>query len=181
MNEGGLMKMSEKQFIKYRKKPIIVEAYQADEEISIETLEGTMKAEKGDYIIRGIKGELYPCREDIFYETYEKMEKPYVDYCDMKIDLKFLQSHIESNIRNYFTRHGIYELSDITINESPLIDDLSIKMNPLVEDKFLDIIDDFEEEFGLKKVRITRFERIATNGEISEISERNVTYSFKAK
>lgn len=65
--------MSEKQFIKYRKKPIIVEAYQTDEEKIIETLEGKMKANKGDYIIRGIKGELYPCKPDIFHETYEKV------------------------------------------------------------------------------------------------------------
>ena len=69
--EGGMM--SEKRFKKYRKKPIIVEAYQTDEEIIIETLEGKMKANKGDYIIRGIKGELYPCRQDIFHETYEKV------------------------------------------------------------------------------------------------------------
>ena len=58
---------------KYRKKPVTIEAYQTDEEIEIETLEGTMKANKGDFIIRGVKGELYPCKEDIFYETYDKV------------------------------------------------------------------------------------------------------------
>ena len=47
--------------------------FENDEEIEIETLEGTMKANKGDFIIRGVKGELYPCKEDIFYETYEKV------------------------------------------------------------------------------------------------------------
>ncbi len=41
----------------------------------INTLEGTMKAEIGDYIIKGIKGEFYPCRKDIFEETYEKLEE----------------------------------------------------------------------------------------------------------
>lgn len=66
--------MSDEQFKKYRKKPIIVEAYQTDEEKIIETLEGKMKANKGDYIIKGIKGELYPCKADIFYETYDKVE-----------------------------------------------------------------------------------------------------------
>lgn len=73
MNEGGLMKKSEKQFIKYRKLPVTVEAYRTDEEIIIETLEGTIKAEKGDYIIKGVNGELYPCKPDIFHETYEKV------------------------------------------------------------------------------------------------------------
>jgi hypothetical protein len=39
--------------------------------ISIKTLEGTMEAGPGDWIIRGIKGELYPCKNDIFGATYE--------------------------------------------------------------------------------------------------------------
>lgn len=38
----------------------------------IKTLEGTMFAPWGSYIIRGVKGELYPCRADIFEETYEE-------------------------------------------------------------------------------------------------------------
>lgn len=37
----------------------------------IETLEGVMKATIGDYLIIGIKGEIYPCKEDIFRKTYE--------------------------------------------------------------------------------------------------------------
>ena len=39
--------------------------------IEIETLEGIMKASFGDYIIKGVKGEFYPCKPDIFQETYE--------------------------------------------------------------------------------------------------------------
>jgi hypothetical protein len=39
--------------------------------ISVRTLEGTMRAEKTDWIIRGVKGELYPCKPDIFAATYE--------------------------------------------------------------------------------------------------------------
>ncbi len=39
--------------------------------ISIETLEGVMTASVGDWIIRGVKGELYPCKPDIFEVTYE--------------------------------------------------------------------------------------------------------------
>ena len=41
-------------------------------EISIMTLEGVMTASIGDYIIQGVKGELYPCKPDIFEATYEK-------------------------------------------------------------------------------------------------------------
>lgn len=39
--------------------------------VDIETLEGTMRAEPGDWIIRGVKGEFYPCKPDIFAATYE--------------------------------------------------------------------------------------------------------------
>lgn len=37
----------------------------------IHTLEGVMRADKGDWIIRGVKGEIYPCKPDIFAATYE--------------------------------------------------------------------------------------------------------------
>lgn len=58
---------------KYRKKPVIIEAYQTDKEMDIETLEGIMHADVGDYIITGVKGEKYPCKPDIFEATYEKV------------------------------------------------------------------------------------------------------------
>lgn len=40
----------------------------------IHTLEGVMRAEPGDWIIRGVKDELYPCKDDIFRATYEEVE-----------------------------------------------------------------------------------------------------------
>jgi hypothetical protein len=82
--------------MRYVRKPTVVEAFQfgVDEhpdwftchvyyihapeglklECSIPTLEGTMKAHKGDMIIKGIQGELYPCKKDIFEENYEECE-----------------------------------------------------------------------------------------------------------
>lgn len=42
--------------------------------LEIHTLEGTMLASYGDYIIKGVRGEYYPCRADIFRETYEECE-----------------------------------------------------------------------------------------------------------
>lgn len=41
------------------------------DEVHLGTLEGRMVASPGDYIIRGVKGELYPCKPDIFAQTYE--------------------------------------------------------------------------------------------------------------
>jgi hypothetical protein len=82
---------------KFRKKPVVIEAIQYDgTEISlveilqmeetnssaksirvdagdllIHTLEGVMRAGKGDWIIKGVNGELYPCKPDIFNKTYD--------------------------------------------------------------------------------------------------------------
>ena len=75
---------------KYRKKPVVIEAWQnADDTgwpkwldevdvgrepggvILINTLEGVMRADPLDYIIKGIKGEFYPCKPDIFQAKYE--------------------------------------------------------------------------------------------------------------
>lgn len=88
---------------KYRKKPVVIEAHQfndiedymeiiewveqsgntpsADEFeyrtpiMLIPTSEGTMAANPGDYIIRGVEGEFYPCKPDIFNKTYEQVNK----------------------------------------------------------------------------------------------------------
>lgn len=40
--------------------------------VTIHTLEGDMTAKEGDYIIKGVKSEFYPCKQDIFEETYEE-------------------------------------------------------------------------------------------------------------
>ena len=86
--------------MKYRKKPVVIEALQWSKtpikpewfedafmndrikcnfesgmpHLVITTLEGEMRAEKDDYIIQGVKGEIYPCKPDIFEMTYEVAE-----------------------------------------------------------------------------------------------------------
>ena len=45
----------------------------ADGAFIIHTLEGEMRVSKGDYVIRGVKGEFYPCKPDIFEATYERV------------------------------------------------------------------------------------------------------------
>lgn len=97
--------------MKYRKKPVAIEAFKYDGdlkdsdgkyyvpdwaviafengimhyvsddgektpiELYIDTLEGTHHVSVGDYVIRGVKGELYPCKPDIFEQTYEACEE----------------------------------------------------------------------------------------------------------
>lgn len=56
---------------KYRKKPVIIEAYQTDTEMTIHTLEGDLIASPGDYIITDVNVEQYLCKPDIFEKTFE--------------------------------------------------------------------------------------------------------------
>lgn len=70
VKEVGEMKVR-----KYRKRPVVVEAYQTDREMIIHTLEGDHHASVGDYIITGVKGEQYPCKPDIFAKTYEPADE----------------------------------------------------------------------------------------------------------
>jgi hypothetical protein len=55
----------------FRRKPVVVSAYQADREMVVQTLEGPLQAVPGDWIITGIKGEQYPCKPEIFERLYE--------------------------------------------------------------------------------------------------------------
>lgn len=82
---------------KYRKKPVVIDAVRwtgnmadvialvghdlatagrphVSGSVAIETLEGVMVANPGDWIIKGVKGEIYPCKADIFEATYEEVK-----------------------------------------------------------------------------------------------------------
>lgn len=80
----------------FKKKPVEIEAIQwkgdnwddifkftnketsllpTSEKILVDTLEGSMKANVGDWIIKGVTGEFYPCKPDIFDMTYDKVEE----------------------------------------------------------------------------------------------------------
>jgi len=59
----------------YVKKPIPVKAVQMPEDFEVETLEGPMQGKAGDYLLIGIKGEMYPCDREIFEETYQLLEE----------------------------------------------------------------------------------------------------------
>jgi len=59
----------------FRKRPIIVEAVRVHEPVVVETLEGNISAQAGDWVIKGIMGEIYPCKDNIFRQTYEPVDK----------------------------------------------------------------------------------------------------------
>ncbi len=61
--------------MKFKKRQVVIDAWQTDKELYIDTLEGTMKADPWDWIITGVHGEKYPCKNDIFKETYEPVDE----------------------------------------------------------------------------------------------------------
>ncbi len=70
-NEDGEFWVCSDDWKCYRKRPVIIQARQMDREFWVETLEGTMHGNAGDWLIKGINGEFYPCKPDIFDKTYE--------------------------------------------------------------------------------------------------------------
>lgn len=60
---------------KYRKKPVVIEAVQITQKMTVETLEGTMTGNSGDWLITGVKNEQYFCKDDIFQQTYERVKE----------------------------------------------------------------------------------------------------------
>ena len=66
----------------------------------IKTLEGDMNVSKGGYIIKGIKGEFYPCKEDIFKKTYIDF-KEYVSTNELLTDLDNALESIENNLKSF--------------------------------------------------------------------------------
>lgn len=77
-----------------------------DEPMDIETLEGTMHASPGDYIITGVNGEQYPCKPDIFEKTYEP-----ADAAPSPVDRDALLAMIEEMVETFrlgaFTGEGL--------------------------------------------------------------------------
>lgn len=59
----------------YKKRPVKVKVVQMEKEFEVGTLEGVLKGKAGDYLIEGVRGELYPCDKAIFKETYEEAFK----------------------------------------------------------------------------------------------------------
>jgi len=100
--------------MKFRKKPVVIEAMQfdgsngqkiadfmqcqfpaiQDGKLLIGTLEGTMSADIKDWIIKGVKGEFYPCKPDIFEATYEKVDE-LPNILNDEIDRADVQRHLK--------------------------------------------------------------------------------------
>ncbi len=73
--EGRAIEPSELEWGEYRKIPVVVSAVRMNVPFRVETLEGWMKGQCGDWLIRGVEGELYPCKDSVFRATYNKEDR----------------------------------------------------------------------------------------------------------
>lgn len=149
---------------KYRKKPVVVEAHiftgsttsagqikkwietgvYADagihtrdiRDLEIPTLEGLMTASPGDYIVRGLAGEFYPCKPDIFIGSYERIEEEdrqpgvyeaknlkvgdIIDYCGSSVKVVNIQSYQDETLVDLAdnNRISLRPWTEITVKET---------------------------------------------------------------
>lgn len=125
--------------MKYRKKPVVIEAIQLTNEnllevkewcngelvpnaetsgydLYISTLEGIMHADINDYIIQGVEGEFYPCKPDIFEKTYEVASQQSQLDDNQKIVLEWLKSNRNSLKVPMLAFYELAELADENTN-----------------------------------------------------------------
>ena len=119
---------------KYQKRPVVVEAFQYTYDcnppqwyldamdrgdvalialtpgspVSIRTPAGETIADIGDYIIQGIKGEIYPCKADIFELAYDVIEEPQMTYGSLLKRLHELDPHISVGVSRPHSYRGYY-------------------------------------------------------------------------
>ena len=131
---------------KYRKKPVIIEAIQwtgknlseidnfmggivenKETTLVIHTLEGDMEASFGDYIIKGVNGEFYPCKPDIFAKTYEEVTEQLTTLMGLNIsnmEDKDIMSELKLEYRNNIVYFNGLKINAYTAEGMRLISNL---------------------------------------------------------
>lgn len=86
----------------------------------IKTLEGELKASNGDYIIKGVNGEFYPCKPDIFEKTYEPCDKDNLDR--FKESVTPLMNYLKENYHPHCTAIVTSKHAEITEGIKSFVD-----------------------------------------------------------
>lgn len=150
--------------MKFRKKPVVIDAwnYEGDyvfdtwkdlpdwireayekgilipiggkEGITIKTLEGDHRADIGDWVIKGVKGELYPCKPDIFKQTYEIEPKSDYLFFSKEESLKNLEGIKDSLEKRYFKIIGVP--IDQDANKGAIDKYVDNELNKTIADRF---------------------------------------------
>lgn len=142
-----------------------------NEIIKIKTLEGIMTAQKGDWIIRGVKGEIYPCKDDIFKATYD-----FVNLRHIKVGDNLAGKIIYINETNYLGA----EAEDIVVVDEnhKIVTEKDVDGN-ITKMTLIDKNDDTGETIPLYKNGKRVMDRVLipqTFGEVTSVKETSIAY-----
>lgn len=105
--------------------------WEGDSRLVIRTLEGDMRADLGDWIIKGISGEFYPCKPDIFEKTY-RAGGPELAAYDSKADtlehMRVVGTQVHRVINELLHRIEIHDVGKLGVNEKPIFDEMTPKL-----------------------------------------------------
>lgn len=143
----------------------------ANEIIKIKTLEGIMTAQKGDWIIRGVKGEIYPCKDDVFKATYD-----FVNLRHIKVGDNLAGKIIYINETNYLGA----EAEDIVVVDEnhKIVTEKDVDGN-ITKMTLIDKNDDIGETIPLYKNGKRVMDRVLipqTFGEVTSVKETSIAY-----
>lgn len=145
----------------------------ANEIIKIKTLEGTMSAKKGDWIVRGVKGEIYPCKDEIFKATYD-----FVNLSHIKVGDNIAGQFVYIDEINFL---GNYAKDIIVVDDNHKIVTVKDVDGKITEMKLIDINDTEGEQIVLYKHGKRLMDRVLipeTFGEVTKVQEDSVAYEI---
>lgn len=130
------------------KKLSTIEAVNVDTKLIIPTLEGDMKASKGDYIIKGIKGEFYPCKEDIFKNSYDEVKPSFITEGQKRVRLSFNPSAL-TRVEDF--KKTMAKAIDLLVEEAELV---KVSLYDMREKEYNSLNSDFQREIATAKTQI---------------------------
>ena len=157
---------------KFVKKPVVIEAIQYDganiteietfvrvklptimtsdlgAQLVISTLEGDMKVTKGDYVIKGINGEFYSCKEDIFKNSYDEVNPSFITEGQKRVRVSFNPSAL-TRVEDF--KKTMAKAIDLLVEEAELV---KVYLYDMGEKEYNSLNSDFQREIATAKTQI---------------------------
>ena len=130
------------------KKLSTIEAVNVDTKLIIPTLEGDMKAIKSDYIIKGIHGEFYSCKEDIFKNRYDEVNPSFITEGQKRVRVSFNPSAL-TRVEDF--KKTMAKAIDLLVEEAELV---KVSLYDMGEKEYYSLNSDFQREIATAKTQI---------------------------
>ena len=130
------------------KKLSTIEAVNVDTKLIIPTLKGDMKAIKSDYIIKGIHGEFYSCKEDIFKNSYDEVNPSFITEGQKRVRVSFNPSAL-TRVEDF--KKTMAKAIDLLVEEAELV---KVSLYDRGEKEYNSLNSDFQREIATAKTQI---------------------------